>query len=161
MNDYIFELRAAAEKAPPLLRAISPEDAARKPAPGKWSSKELIGHLIDSASNNHQRFVRAQMQGDLVFLGYAQDEWVSCQDYQSADWHDLIELWARFNRHVAWVMERVPSEVRFKEHPKHNLHEIAWRTVPADRPATLDCFMRDYVGHLNHHLKQLLPDWKP
>ncbi len=68
------------------LQAIDETKSARRPAPGKWSPKEIIGHLIDSASNNHQRFVRAQFQDHLIFPGYNQEAWVEAQDYQNSQW---------------------------------------------------------------------------
>ena len=113
------------------------------------------GHLIDSAAHNHQRFVRARWQDDLVFNGYQQDQWVATQGYQAAPWLELVDLWASYNFHLARVMRDVPESVRFREHARHNLDELAWQTVPRDRPATLDFFMRDYVAHLQHHLRQI------
>ena len=76
------ELRATVERVTPRLLAMSDADSGRRPAPNKWSPREVIGHLIDSASNNHQRFVRAQFQDDLMFTGYDQDAWVRTQKYQ-------------------------------------------------------------------------------
>ena len=70
-------LRAAVLEAHPHLSAISDSDAATPPAPGKWSPKQVIGHLIDSASNNHRRFVRANFVDDLIFPGYDQETWVA------------------------------------------------------------------------------------
>ena len=134
--------------------------AAALPAPGKWSAKQVIGHLIDSASNNHQRFVRAQVTDDLVFPGYQQDAWVTVQGYQAAAWHELVVLWQYFNLHLARVIEAVPPEARTRPRIRHNLHQLAWRPVPEDQPATLEYFMADYVGHLTHHLSQILgSDW--
>jgi len=153
----LHDVLAAAE---PLLSAMPEKDSARRPAPGKWSPREIIGHLVDSASNNHQRFVRAAWQDDLVFSGYEQDRWVALQDYQHAPWAELLTLWLTFNRHIARVMSAIPIDVRLRVHTRHNLDEIAWRAVPANEPATLDYFMDDYVGHLEHHLRQVLgPTW--
>lgn len=151
-------LRTVVERAERLLSALPESTTFRRPAPGKWSPREIIGHLIDSASNNHQRFVRAAWQDDLVFTGYDQERWVELQGYQETDWAELISLWSGFNRHIARVMSAVPTSVREREHRRHNLHEIAWQPVPADQPATLDYFMADYVGHLEHHLRQILGD---
>ena len=81
-------LRAALDAAEPLLRRISDADSATPLAPGKWSPRQVIGHLIDSAGNNHQRFVRSALQDDMVFPGYAQDDWVALQRYQD-DQFDL------------------------------------------------------------------------
>ena len=93
MLDYTEDLEKAVEAAFRSLSVLPDDAAARRPSPGKWSPKEIIGHLIDSASNNHQRFVRAQLQDDLVFPGYAQDEWVAAQRYQDGPWRELLELW--------------------------------------------------------------------
>ena len=95
------------------------------------------------------------MQDDLVFTGYAQDEWVALQRYQDTDWRALLTLWVSYNLHLARVMECVPEAVRLKQHRKHNLHEIAWNVVPANEPATLEYFMQDYVAHMRHHLGQI------
>ncbi len=155
MIDYAEELRAALDHAAPRLRAMSPDDAARRPANGGWSPKEILGHLVDSASNNHQRFVRAQFTTDLVAPGYEQDGWVRVQSYQSADWASLIFLWEHFNRHLAHLMDAMDAHVRMQPRHPHNLHEIASNGVPPEQPVTLDYFMRDYVFHLRHHLRQM------
>ena len=156
MQDYVKELRQVVEQAAPALLAISEEKSAVRPAPGKWSAREVIGHLIDSASHNHQRFVRAQFQDDLVFSGYEQEAWVRAQHYQEAPWAELVSLWRAFNLQLTRVMAAVPEPVRLRQHERHNLHEIAWQPVSRDRPATLDYFMNDYVAHLEHHLRQIL-----
>lgn len=155
-------LRHAVANAEPMLRAISSDDSAIRPAPGKWSPREVIGHLVDSASNNHQRFVRGAWQSDLVFPGYEQDGWVELQRYQHESWPDLVTLWASFNRHIATVMAAVPEEVRRRVHATHNLDEIASIAPPTPADATLEYFMSDYVWHLEHHLKQVFgPAWPP
>src|SRR5687767_6158292 len=84
--EYAVDLLNVVERAAPALLAFDDETARRRPSPGKWSAKEIIGHLVDSASNNHQRFVRAVYQDDLVFTGYDQAHWVSVQHYQDAQW---------------------------------------------------------------------------
>ncbi len=153
--DYTDDLRATVSDRRDSLRRISDDVASVRPSPDAWSAKEIIGHLIDSASNNHQRFVRARWQDDLIFPGYEQNGWVAAQRYNDRDWHELIDLWALFNRHLAHVMDSVPDEVRLRLHTRHNLYERAWTIVPAGQPTTLDYFMRDYVRHLHHHLRQL------
>ena len=157
MDAFIDDFRRLVEHSAGALLAISEADSARRPAPGKWSPKEIVCHLIDSASNNHQRFVRAQFQDNLVFAGYDQDGWVAAQHYQDAAWPALVELWRAYNLHLARVMAATPEATRLRMHRRHNFHQIAWQTVPEDEPATLDYFMRDYVDHLRHHLRQIMP----
>ena len=148
-------LLASVDGAVPRLAAIGEATSARRPAPGKWSPREIVGHLVDSAQNNHGRFVRAQLAEDLVFPGYAQDEWVRVQGYAERDWAELVALWASYNRHLARVISRIPPEVAARPRPTHNLHELAWQPVPGNAPATLGWFMADYVGHLEHHLRRI------
>ena len=150
-------LRAAVERATPRLLALGDAAAGTPPAPGKWSPKEVIGHLIDSASNNHGRFVRAQFTDDLVFAGYEQERWVDVQRYADAAWADLVALWRGFNLHIARVMANTPDAIARAPRANHNLDEIAFRTVPLSQPATLEYFMADYVDHLEHHLAQIFP----
>ena len=156
MPEYVADLRFAIEEMTPILEKMSAEATRHRPAPGKWCPREIIGHLIDSASNNHQRFVRALFQDDLVFPGYEQDAWVAAQRYRDAPWAELLELWRSFNLHIARVMEAAPAEERLRPRARHNLDELAWKTVPRDEPATLDYFMADYVAHLRHHLRQIV-----
>ena len=156
--DYIHELRAVVEAATPKLTALGGKSAVR-PAPGKWSPAEIIGHLIDSASNNHQRFVRGQMQDDLIFPGYAQDDWVRIGRYADAPWEELVTLWRTFNLQIARVMEATPEEVRMRPREKHNFQTIGVYPPP-NQPARLDDVMRGYVAHLNHHLGQIFPGWR-
>jgi hypothetical protein len=159
--DYVHQLHRAVEHGTLALLALGETESARRPAPDKWSPREIIGHLVDSASNNHQRFVRAQLQEDLVFPGYAQNEWVALQHYQQAPWDELITLWRTFNLHLVRVMAAVPEEVRLRPRARHSLYEIGF-AIPADRPARLDDLMSDYVVHLIHHLRQILgSDWEP
>src|SRR4051812_3352838 len=135
---YAAELRRLVTDYSRRLQTLSVDAVRRRPAPGKWSIAEVIGHLIDSASNNHQRFVRGRWQDALVFPGYAQDDWVAAQRYQDADWTTVIELWRSFNLHLADVMERTPAPDRKKEYIQHNFDQVAFRSMTADRPATLD-----------------------
>src|SRR5688572_12918466 len=125
MQNYVTHLLRLIDEAAPVLLALGDASSAQRPAPGKWSPREIVGHLIDSASNNHQRFVRAQFRDDLIFPGYEQDRLVDVQQYQDAPWQELVGLWASFNRHIARVMASAPESVRLKPRRAHNLHQLA------------------------------------
>jgi hypothetical protein len=153
---YVDDLRAAVNAATPKLLALGGASATR-PAPGKWSPREIIGHLIDSASNNHQRFVRGQLQDDLVFPGYAQDDWVRIGRYADAPWADLVTLWRTFNLQLARVMEGTAEDIRLRPRARHSFDEIGVSLAP-NEAARLDLVMSDYVLHLQHHLSQIFPD---
>ena len=156
MQALAEDLRRTVEAAAARLAQLSEAQACRPRAPGKWCPKQVLGHLIDSACNNHRRFVLARNQEDLVFAGYDEKAWAAAQDFEHADWSELVELWRLYNLHLARVIELTPSEIAQRPRWPHALNQIAWRTLPADRPATLAYFMRDYVGHLRHHLGQAL-----
>ncbi len=157
---FIAEFRRTIDRAAERLGTFCDSEAGRPTAPGKWSKKEIVGHLIDSAANNHSRFVRAQLQEDLVFPGYDQDAWVRVQRYRDRPWSDLVALWRAYNRHIACVMESADPELVDRVRTSHNLDELAWKAVQRKEPTTLDYFMRDYVAHLEHHLRQALGrDW--
>lgn len=136
-----------------------PEERWRQPVnehkPDGWSALQLLGHLVDSASNNHQRFVRAGFADHLRFPGYDQDAWVAAQGYAGASAKDLLDLFRSFNLHIARVMELTPEPVLQAERSDHNLHKIGWGPFEVGVPVTLEAFMADYVGHLAHHLGQL------
>ena len=146
----------AIHRGAPALLDLDDAATTIRPAPGKWSPREIIGHLVDSASNNHQRFVRMRDRDDLVVEGYEQDAWVSAQHHQDAPWAELVLLWMTYNRHLARVMAATPAADRDRVRRTHNLHLRAYRPVAADRAVTLDYFMCDYVDHLEHHLRQVL-----
>ena len=138
-------LREFLERVPPKLNAISEEQAARRPAPGKWSKKEILGHLIDSAGNNHQRIVRAQLVPVLEFPEYEQEGWVRSQSYQTEPWADLVQLWTSLNRHLAHVVEAIPQEA-LTHTCKIGDHD----------PFPLSDLEEHYMRHVEHHIEQIL-----
>jgi DinB superfamily len=156
MEDVIEDFRRTVEDAARRMLAISEEESRAPRAENKWSPKEIVGHLIDSASNNHQRFVRAQFTDHLVFPGYEQESWVRAQGYGDEPWPLLVELWRSFNLHLAHVMARSPEAARLASRERHNLDEIGWIKIGEGKPATLEYLMRDYIGHLKNHLRQIL-----
>lgn len=135
------------------------EDESRAPlGGGKWSAKETVGHLIDSAANNHQRFVRAQFKDDLVFDGYAQDEWIRAQNYNDEPWPLLVGLWRHYNLHLAHVMRGAPESIRTEKRARHNFQQIGFAPVDEGEPSTLEHLMLDYIDHLKSHLRQILDE---
>lgn len=137
-------LHAVLEQASQRLRALSETQVAQRPAPSKWSPKEELGHLIDSAANNHQRIVRAQLEDNPAMPGYAQHPWVDLHGYQLREWTELIELWRVLNRHLLAAAEATP--------------ESAWSrtcTVAGSAPLTLKFVCDDYVEHMMHHLRHI------
>jgi hypothetical protein len=126
------------------FRSLSDTAAQGRPAPGSWSAKEILGHLIDSAANNHQRFVRAQYSDVVDFPAYEQNAWVRVQQYDDADWEELVGLWAHYNRHLARVMRAATKE------------SLSVPCSVGERPpVTLRFLMEDYVSHMRHHLAQI------
>ena len=150
MQDFTRTLDEAAQR----LGAVPAARAARL-VEGGWSAAQILGHLIDSAANNHQRFVRAQFTDHLDFPGYEQEQWVRAQHYESEAWPQLLALWLAYNRHLAHVVAGIAPDVLSRPRARHSLERIAWQTVPASQPATLDYLIRDYLGHLKDHLRQL------
>jgi hypothetical protein len=155
-KEFLEDFRETLARAYQQLLKISEAQSLVPRAEGKWSSKEITGHLIDSAANNHLRFVRAQLSDDLLFDGYEQVEWVQAQHYQDESWPALVELWQLYNQHILHVMRFAPEETRLKLRARHNLHKIASDTIRENEPVTLDYFMRDYVDHMKKHLGQIL-----
>lgn len=144
MESVATSLRERVATMVPLLRGMSEAEVAFKPAPDRWCKKEILGHLIDSASNNHQRFVRAQLEGGLTFPGYEQEGWARCQGYAVADWSLLIDLWAAYNRHLAEVVARFPASA---------LPAVC--QIGGEGTLSLAELAEDYVRHMDHHLAQL------
>jgi hypothetical protein len=155
-RDFVTTLRQAVDDSASRMLAIGEEQAGLRPAPGKWSRKEILGHLIDSAVNNQARFVRAQQQADLVFDGYDQDVWVRVQRYQERPWPELIQIWCAYNHQIAATMRDASIEELERLRPRHNLQDIGFQPLPPDTAPTLAFLMRDYVVHLQHHLRQLM-----
>ena len=144
MDTIAAALRDRVTTTVPRLRALPEAEVSNKPSAERWSKKEILGHLIDSASNNHQRFVRAQLSGTLSFPGYEQEGWARCQGYAAADWSLLIDLWAAYNRHLAEVIARLPVAARSVE-----------CRIGDQEPVSLAWLIEDYIRHLDHHLAQL------
>lgn len=147
MIEIATALRAEVERAAVRLARLTDTEVARDRGAGKWIKKEILGHLIDSAANNHQRFVRAQFANPFAGPGYDQQAWVSVHRYRERPWLELVDLWMALNRHVAAVIESVPAE------------KLQTSCLIGDHePAPLEWWIRDYVRHLQHHLEQIARD---
>jgi len=124
--------------------AFTDAEAAQPLLSGGWSRKQVLGHLIDSASNNHQRFVRALLQDELRWPAYDQAGCVRAQHYQDASWSNLVDLWVSFNLLLVHVLAHVPDAKRKTP------------CIIGDSPAmTLEELAEDYLVHMEHHLDQI------
>lgn len=147
-DDFLTNYRQTLDLAVPRLNAIDEAEASKLNYDGGWSAKQIMGHLIDSAANNHQRFVRAQFTDDLVFQGYDQEEWVNVQRYDQSNWGSVVQLWYAHNLHLFRIIQLIPEATWMRPRHPHSLDRIAWQSVPAGESVTLKYFIRDYLGHL-------------
>ncbi len=157
-KEFLEDFHNTIVSATARLKDIPEAQSGHKSSPSEWSAKETIGHLIDSAANNHQRFVRAQFTDELIFPGYEQDQWVSSQNYRNESWSELIQLWSSYNLHLVHVASAIPEEVLTKPRSRHTLDQIAFNLVNKNDPATLEYLIRDYLDHLRHHLDQIFAE---
>ncbi|HTB30883.1 MAG TPA: DinB family protein [Bacteroidia bacterium] len=145
IKNTIVEFERVLDESAKKLLKYSEDEAGKKPAPDKWSKKEILGHLIDSAANNHQRFVRMQLENNLKLPGYEQEQWVAIQHYTTVSWNELIRLWEAFNLHLLHILWNInPGK----------LSNTA--TIGDHNEMTLEFIVEDYVGHLKHHLEQII-----
>ena len=145
MTETIARFEAILASAPQRLATIPEVAADAKPDPKRWSKKEILGHLIDSAGNNHQRFVRAQLTPRLEFPTYQQESWVDTQSYATEPWGDLVNLWAQLNRHLLHVVKAMPESVL--------THECV---IGTGAPKPLRDLVTGYLDHVDNHLRQIL-----
>jgi hypothetical protein len=155
MDQWLDDFKQTIDSAAVRLGRISETRSEVPRSEEGWSSKQIIGHLIDSATNNHARFVLAQLKDDLMFPGYEQNGWVRVQQYQNAPWTQLVELWRAYNLHLLHVMSCTPKEKLNNRCTQPSLQTIAFQTVSENEPVTLEYLMKDYVVHLKHHLSQV------
>ena len=128
---------------PKMLTEISEENMSTKPSPTKWSKKEIIGHLIDSATNNHQRFIRGQFE-NIPEISYDQNKWNEFSFYQATNAQQIISFWTSYNKQLLEIIKKIPNDSLTKEVKiKENI-------------LTLKFLITDYVEHLEHHLKQII-----
>jgi len=147
MKDIARQIRSFISKVEPQLSCMNHDEMGFKPDPHKWSKKEILGHLIDSAANNHQRFVRAVNKVAVQFPTYDQDEWVRIQRYNETSWSFLVTFWSAYNSHLSRVIECIPEDA-----------ESFPCNIGKEEPVTLEFVVRDYLRHLQHHLKDILEE---
>jgi hypothetical protein len=140
----LARLRDLLKNVPDRLRSMTADQVGRKPAPTKWSPKEELGHLLDSAANNHQRIVRTQLEEQPAMPDYDGDRWVELHRYQQRQWNELIELWTALNQQLLVAAEAVPQS--------------AWSrtcTIKDSAPLTLQFVFEDYIDHMIQHLRHI------
>ena len=137
------DLHAAIRDGLDLFQHADETRTSERPREGGWCAREILGHLIDSACNNHRRFVIGQDAPPVVFQGYTQDDWVARQRYAQVPFRDIVALWSAYNRHLAHVIANTPAAA------------LANSGTGPDGEVTLGFLMADYVRHLRHHLGQL------
>ncbi len=145
MKDVAHQIRSIITTAESKLSRMNLHEVGYKPASDEWSKKEILGHLIDSAANNHQRFVRAVYKVADQFPTYNQEEWVRIQQYNETSWPALIAFWSGYNHHLCHVIENVPGEALSSP-----------CNIGNEAPVSLEFVIRDYPVHLKHHLKDIL-----
>jgi hypothetical protein len=144
IQQAIARLEYACDTVPGLLRQIDEDNFSSKPAPDKWSKKEILGHLIDSATNNHQRFVRVQFE-DTPHIVYKQDQWNAATHYNQLDSEFIISFWLLYNRFIIKLVKNIPPG---------NLARTC--NIGGKANVTLEWLIADYADHMEHHLKQIL-----
>lgn len=144
LQNAILRLQNVLDTVPAKLHAIPEPDFTTKPFPHKWSKQQIMGHLIDSAANNHQRFVRIQYEA-VPKIVYDPNNWNALNFYEDADLNSIINLWFYYNRQLLRVINHIPPA---------NLQQQC--DVGMNERATLAYLIVDYVDHMEHHLKQVL-----
>ena len=157
---YVNTLNTIISKGVQGISTLSAAEMNFKASPGKWSKKELLGHLIDSAYNNHQRFIRAEKQGNLIFQGYDQEGWVIKNNYQNRNLEELLKLWEAANLHLAAIINGLSKEFINRPFTQHNFHKICMNLLSEGEPTSLSYLIWDYLFHIEHHLAQIIPNYK-
>jgi hypothetical protein len=140
----IKRLQFLCDTIPDLLLNIDENEFSKNPASGKWSKKEILGHLIDSAANNHQRFVRVQFE-NAPLIKYDQDNWNKFSFHRQIPGKDVIAFWTAHNKYLIEVLKYIPEESLSRE--------CNWGQ---EKNVTLEFLINDYAVHMEYHLKQIV-----
>jgi hypothetical protein len=146
INEIIKSLEEIINETSHNLKLISEEEFNKKEFQHKWSKKEVLGHLIDSAHNNIQRFIRGQYEKNPKIV-YDQDLWVSLNNYQNSLNWELVDLWKLLNRQIIQILKSInTNNLKSTCDIGNNIQDIK----------SIQWLVEDYVEHLKHHLKQLM-----
>jgi hypothetical protein len=141
--EAVGKLKKIVAEAPSLLMAISADEASRLSAVGKWSKKQELGHLVDSACNNHQRIVRAQVEEQPSLGGYDGNQWVALHNYQAMGWSEIIECWRVLNQQLIRAASMISPRTSNR------------KLTVGGSSSTLGFLVDDYLDHLLHHLRHI------
>lgn len=148
----VNRINALVNQIPEKVLAIPENELSFKRSPEKWSKKEILGHLCDSAFNNHSRFVRAQFEPEpFKVISYEQNEWVKLNHYQQMNIKDILNLWVTINRQITFVVSNIPEA---KLGVMCDLGQAAFREGEVEK--TLLWLIEDYLVHMEYHLKQIV-----
>ncbi len=142
MRQSIQQLQSIIDNYSGQMDSLQEDEWIHKPNPSKWSKKEVLGHLVDSAQNNIRRFIIAQYEDNPKIM-YAQDYWVAAANYQNYITKDLVDLWILLNKHICMILKNIPAGAQERLSETSEPHSIKWLAA-------------DYNKHLLHHLHQVL-----
>lgn len=144
MQSIIDQLHFWINKIPEDFRQMSEIEISQRPAPQKWSKKEILGHLCDSAINNLERFIKIQYEKEpLILTPYDQVHWVKIQGYQELPLNEVMNLWVSLNKKIIYVIKNIPNEKLALQCGFENNQRM-----------TLQWLIQDYLEHMEHHLKK-------
>ena len=111
--------------------------------------KQIVGHMVDSASDNTHRIIHLQYNSSpLIYPDYANlgnnDRWIAIQNYQNENWENLVQLWKYSNLHIAHVIDNVNPEKLNNE----------WISALQQR-VSLKAMILDYLSHFKLHLNEI------
>jgi len=144
MENIIDPLNLWLNKLPVEFRLMSESEISRRLAPQKWSKKEVLGHLCDSAINNLERFIKIQYEDQpFVLTPYHQVEWVKIQRYQELPIDEILNLWVSLNKKIVNVIKNIPNE------------KLALQCdIGSNELKSLQWLIQDYLEHMEHHIKK-------
>lgn len=144
MQNVIDNLTYWIMKVPEEFTLMSELEVSQKPLPEKWSKKEILGHLCDSAINNLERFIKVQYEKQpFVLTPYNQVQWVEIQGYQDISIQEIVNLWCHLNRKMIAVIARIPDE---------KLQYLC--DIGDNQYKTVEWLVQDYLEHMEHHLRK-------